>query len=236
MRLQNPFAALAPVGLDSQVLTVLSRSRDHLTADQIHRVLPEHGSLSGVRKSLDRLLRQGIISERAAGHTSGYALNQDHLLINAVLMVADAKSALTTRIRETVQQQFSFEPTLVVMFGSAARGDMSDDSDIDLLFVIPDGVPEEQAEDQLLTSHTVCSPGLEIQSAYLPIGKERSRLRRSLTQSCERGSRSSEIWPGCGGHPEEPRQHHDVTEASATHGSCRQVGSCRPPNESPEAS
>ena len=64
-------------------------------------------------------------------------------------MVADAKSALTTRIRETVQQQFSFEPTLVVMFGSAARGDMSDDSDIDLLFVIPDGVPEEQAEDQL---------------------------------------------------------------------------------------
>lgn len=149
MRLQNPFAALAPVGLDSQVLTVLSRSRDHLTADQIHRVLPEHGSLSGVRKSLDRLLRQGIISERAAGHTSGYALNQDHLLINAVLMVADAKSALTTRIRETVQQQFSFEPTLVVMFGSAARGDMSDDSDIDLLFVIPDGVPEEQAEDQL---------------------------------------------------------------------------------------
>ena len=149
MRLQNPFAALAPVGLDSQVLTVLSRSRDHLTADQIHRVLPEHGSLSGVRKSLDRLLRQGIISERAAGHTSGYALNQDHLLINAVLMVADAKSALTTRIRETVQQQFSFEPTLVVMFGSAARGDMSDDSDIDLLFVITDGVPEEQAEDQL---------------------------------------------------------------------------------------
>ena len=149
MRLQNPFAALAPVGLDSQVLTVLSRSRDHLTADQIHRVLPEHGSLSGVRKSLDRLLRQGIISERAAGHTSGYALNQDHLLINAVLMVADAKSALTTRIRETVQQQFSFEPTLVVMFGSAARGDMSDDSDIDLLFVIPDGVPEEQADDQL---------------------------------------------------------------------------------------
>lgn len=149
MRLQNPFAALAPVGLDSQVLTVLSRSRDHLTADQIHRVLPEHGSLSGVRKSLDRLLRQGIVSERAAGHTSGYALNQDHLLINAVLMVADAKSALTTRIRETVQQQFSFEPTLVVMFGSAARGDMSDDSDIDLLFVIPDGVPEEQAEDQL---------------------------------------------------------------------------------------
>ena len=149
MRLQNPFAALAPVGLDSQVLTVLSRSRDHLTADQIHRVLPEHGSLSGVRKSLDRLLRQGIVSERAAGHTSGYALNQDHLLINAVLMVADAKSALTTRIRETVQQQFSFEPTLVVMFGSAARGDMSDDSDIDLLFVIPDGVPEEQADDQL---------------------------------------------------------------------------------------
>lgn len=64
-------------------------------------------------------------------------------------MVADAKSALTTRIRETVQQQFSFEPTLVVMFGSAARGDMSDDSDIDLLFVIPDGVPEEQADDQL---------------------------------------------------------------------------------------
>ena len=149
MRLQNPFAALAPVGLDSQVLTVLSRSRDHLTADQIHRVLPEHGSLSGVRKSLDRLLRQGIVSERAAGHISGYALNQDHLLINAVLMVADAKSALTTRIRETVQQQFSFEPTLVLMFGSAARGDMSDDSDIDLLFVIPDGVPEEQAEDQL---------------------------------------------------------------------------------------
>jgi uncharacterized protein len=52
------------------------------------------------------------------------------------LMIADSESIdlLVHKIVETVH------PLRVLLFGSAARGDMTEGSDIDLLVVMPDGV------------------------------------------------------------------------------------------------
>ena len=59
MRLQNPFASLSTAGLDSQVLTVLARSNQYLTIQQIHQLLPETGSLAGVRHPYCTISRPG---------------------------------------------------------------------------------------------------------------------------------------------------------------------------------
>lgn len=36
------------------------------------------------------------------------------------------------------------QPRRIILFGSAARGDMHPDSDIDILVVVPDGTPRRQ--------------------------------------------------------------------------------------------
>jgi uncharacterized protein len=36
------------------------------------------------------------------------------------------------------------QPTRIILFGSAARGEMHEDSDLDLLVVVPDGSPHRE--------------------------------------------------------------------------------------------
>lgn len=50
---------------------------------------------------------------------------------------------LVRRIVQTVQ------PRRIVLFGSAARGQMGPDSDVDLLVVMPDGVHRGRTEERL---------------------------------------------------------------------------------------
>lgn len=73
MHLQNPFAVVSAIGLDSQVLTVLARTEQYLSIRQIHQLLPEEGSPQGVRKSVVRLVEQGTVLERVTGRSYAYA-------------------------------------------------------------------------------------------------------------------------------------------------------------------
>ncbi|UFS58401.1 nucleotidyltransferase domain-containing protein [Subtercola endophyticus] len=141
MRLQNPFAAVSTTGLDSQVLTVLARIEQYLTIAQIHQLLPEEGSTQGVRNTVVRLTEQGTLLERATGRSVAYAFNRDHLLADAVLRIANAKSELVDRMRESIAE-WEFAPLTVKIFGSAARNDMRSESDIDVLIVAADSVSE----------------------------------------------------------------------------------------------
>lgn len=145
MLLQNPFAALSPTGLDSQILTVLARSEQYLTVQQIHRLLPEEGSLQGVRLAVARLVVQGTVLERVTGRSSAFALNQNHLLTAPILQIANAKQELVDRVAQRISE-WTVQPLTVKLFGSAARNDMDIDSDIDLFFVMPDEADADETE------------------------------------------------------------------------------------------
>lgn len=144
MRLQNPLTAISPT-LDMGVLYVLARAEAEFTAPGLNALLPERGSLAGVRKALVRLVEQGIVVEKLAGRTHTYSLNQDHLLADYVKSMASAKELLFERIKQTVRA-WEFRPIVVTIFGSAARNDMRTDSDIDLFIALPDSVDELLAE------------------------------------------------------------------------------------------
>lgn len=139
MRLQNPFAALNTTGIDSQILVVLARTEQYLTVAQIHGLLPEVGSPEGVRKSVARLTRQGTVLERVTGRSAAYALNREHLLAQPILTIANAKQELIHRIAQVISG-WEVHPLVVTLFGSAARDEMAEDSDIDLLIVMPDAI------------------------------------------------------------------------------------------------
>ncbi|MFF1829006.1 nucleotidyltransferase domain-containing protein [Paenarthrobacter sp. NPDC058040] len=130
------------------VLYVLARAEADFTAPGLNALLPEKGSLAGVRKALVRLVEQGIVVEKLAGRTHTYSLNQDHLLADYVKSMASAKELLSERTKQTVRA-WEFRPIVVTIFGSAVRNDMRTDSDIDLFIALPDAVDELQAETRI---------------------------------------------------------------------------------------
>lgn len=148
MRLQNPFAAVSTTGLDSQILTVLARTEQYLTIQQIHSLLPEAGSLAGVRHPVARLVTHGTVIERKAGRTTAYALNRNHLLIGPILQIANAKQELLNRAARQISE-WQLQPFIAQIFGSAARNEMETDSDIDLFLVMPDEVSPDQVDLQV---------------------------------------------------------------------------------------
>lgn len=143
MKLQNPFTAICS-DADSAVLLALGRAPVELTAQQVHG-LAAGPSLSSVRRSLERLAQGGVIHERVLGQARGYSLNQQHLLAGPIQDIAHATAELHSRIAQCVESW----PVAVagcVLFGSAARGEMEDSSDIDLLILMDNASAALKAE------------------------------------------------------------------------------------------
>lgn len=134
MQTQHPLAVVTPT-LDGDVLVVLARADAPFTAGTVQRVLGGR-SYTGVRKVLDRLAVQGIVTSQRIGGVLSYRLNRDHLAAEHVLALADLRTALVHRIRDHVES-WRHPPVWAALFGSAARGEMRPESDVDLVLVDP---------------------------------------------------------------------------------------------------
>lgn len=146
MQLQTPFEVVTPT-LDGDILAVLALADTSFTAGQLHRMLA--ASDEGIRKVLRRLSAQGIVTGEKHGPVSTYRLNREHLAAGAVVALAGLRGAFLDRL-ELALGDWAIPPTYAAVFGSAGRGEMTIDSDIDLLLIRPDSVGEEQWAGQLL--------------------------------------------------------------------------------------
>jgi predicted nucleotidyltransferase len=135
VQLQNPVGVVAPT-LDAPVIAVLARAEQSFTGRQVHR-LAGHGTEQGVRNALERLVEQGVVRRSQAGASYLYELNRQHLAAPHLIGLATLRDDLFARWRELIGQ-WPVQPRVVVLFGSAARGDMRPNSDIDLLVVTDD--------------------------------------------------------------------------------------------------
>ncbi len=137
MDLDRPLAVVAAT-VDADVLAALARAESAFTPGQLHRLIGRW-SEPGVRKSLSRLVEQGVVRAQRAGNAYLYSLNRQHLAAPAIIELARLKEALLARLRHVIAS-WPVPPRYAAIYGSAARGDMTPASDIDLFVVRPAGV------------------------------------------------------------------------------------------------
>lgn len=137
MDLSHPFSVVSPT-VDGDVLCVLAGADAWFTSGQIQRIASQR-SPAGVRRTLDRLTEQGLVSRQAAGRAYLYRLNREHLAAPAVAILAGQRSELLRRLGAEVTV-WSTPPVYGALFGSGARDDHSPNSDLDIFLVQPDGI------------------------------------------------------------------------------------------------
>jgi predicted transcriptional regulator len=146
MELNRPLATVTPT-LDGDVLAVLAQQEATFTTGQLHRVLNRY-SEEGIRKVLRRLARQGVVHSERVGNAYSYHLNREHLAAGPIVELARLAHTLLQRLEDRLAG-WAFPPTYAAVFGSAARGTMTEDSDLDLLLVRADNTPVDMWDEQV---------------------------------------------------------------------------------------
>ena len=132
MDLRHPITSVVP-SLDAEVLEALSRSSSPASLTKVQQ-RAGRGSLSGVRRVLERMVEQGLVVRDA----TGYALNRNHLAADAVTSLTSLHAAFEERLRAWIHDRD--EPIEAVgLFGSMARREGGMDRDIDLLVIVEEG-------------------------------------------------------------------------------------------------
>lgn len=137
MKFDRPFQVITPT-VDGDVLAVLARAQAEFTVPDLHRMVARW-SVDGVRRSLDRLVAQGVVTRRPAGRVGLYSLNRHHLATTAIIALASQFDELVRRLRALIHT-WQHAAEFSALFGSAVAGEMRDDSDIDVFVVRPDEV------------------------------------------------------------------------------------------------
>lgn len=135
----NPLRALTPT-VDADVLLVLARTRRPTTGARTARLAGR--SYAQVRHCLHRLVETGLVLAESHGNSVSYQLNRDHVLASVVEAAASAAGEVEARISRHVQT-WALTAAAVVLFGSFARRDGDDASDVDVLLVRHDGIGED---------------------------------------------------------------------------------------------
>lgn len=122
-------------GLTGRVLGVLGRTDAPLTGRALADAVD--ASQAGVAKVLDTLLRNGLVLRHEAGPAAQYVLNREHLAAPLVEGLAELRATLLDRLSEAVAALRPV-PLSAYLYGSAARGDGTPESDIDIALVVSD--------------------------------------------------------------------------------------------------
>jgi predicted nucleotidyltransferase len=134
MDVSEPTRSVTPT-LDGPVLAVLAAAGRPLTVGQVAEQAAR-GSEIGIRRSLARLVEQGVVHATLMGRNQVHELNREHVAAEAAVIMANIRLRLWERFRIEIAT-WMVKPLYAAAFGSAARGDGDATSDIDLLLVHP---------------------------------------------------------------------------------------------------
>ena len=134
MLLNEPFGGLIP-GARGAVLSTLLRTDARLTGRQVHALVSDRHSLWSVQEALKAWVQLGVVHTEVIGRAVVHAINEDHYTVAPLRSLLDPVAALT----ETAAQIVGDRVEAVIVFGSVARGEAKEGSDIDLAVIAQSG-------------------------------------------------------------------------------------------------
>jgi len=133
VNLSVPLQDVTP-GVRGALLQTLARLEKPMTRRQVAvaaGVAPGHGN--GV---LNGLITAGLVTEIKAGNASLITLNRNHLAAPSIIALAGLRGELIRRLRDRLATWPDLRGSW--LFGSVARGEAGESSDIDVLLVVDD--------------------------------------------------------------------------------------------------
>ena len=137
------------------------------------RALQRHTGLTprSLQIELTRLERLGVVERRAEGHRVAYALNEGSPRWRALRQLVPELADPVDVLRDVLSDVPGIDAAFV--FGSFARGDVREDSDVDV-FVLGDSVPEDPLARRTLDAGVLL--GREVNVVHMT----RDELRRRI--------------------------------------------------------
>jgi predicted nucleotidyltransferase len=117
------------------VLSVLLRTDARLTGRQVHALVSDRHSLWSVQEALKAWVQLGIVHTETIGRAVVHTINEDHYSVAPLRSLLDPIAALT----KTAAQIAGEDVEAVIVFGSVARGEAKEGSDIDLAVIAQSG-------------------------------------------------------------------------------------------------
>lgn len=127
--------------LDLLVLLELVRTDVPISGRQVAERVER--SEAGVREALDRLVRQGVVRRMKIGTAYGHTLNRGHVATPIVEAIAAMRREVIQSAHDVVER-WEIQPLHASFFGSFARRDGDEDSDLDILLVHPAGLEDDE--------------------------------------------------------------------------------------------
>jgi len=144
MDLSHPIDSVIP-SAHGAVLAVLARTDLPLSGRRTAELVGGRVAQSRVNTILKLLAEAGVVLVEEQPPAKLYRLNRQHVAAEAIVALAGLRDELLSRMRLHLGA-WPVPPVAAWLFGSAARGDGSPHSDIDILVIRPDHVDADRAD------------------------------------------------------------------------------------------
>jgi len=141
MHAGSPIRSIIP-SLEGPVLSVLAGTTAPLSGRRVATLAG--ASHPAATACLGRLARAGVVTASPQGPSILYTANRQHLAWPAIEALASLRTTTLELLRVTTSE-WEVAPEAAVVFGSFARGEGDEHSDIDMVLVRPAGLDEDPA-------------------------------------------------------------------------------------------
>jgi len=138
--LSNPIRSVIPAS-QGEVLAVLARTDRPLTGRRVAELTDGRLSQKGANLALRALVRAGLVLVEPQPPSNLYRLNRQHLAAPSIEALVSLRDRLIAAMAEHIAG-WKIATDGAWLFGSAARGDGDESSDIDVIVLRPDEVDD----------------------------------------------------------------------------------------------
>ena len=135
----HPVQAVIP-GAQGRVLAVLAQTTAALNLSTLARLADV--SVAQASRVMPGLVDLGLVERREIPPSSQFRLIRQNVAAQAIIDLARSRDTALDRIGAAAAA-LPFQPVSVIVFGSFARGEADDHSDLDAVIVRPDEVDED---------------------------------------------------------------------------------------------